>query len=307
MLEEGTAPEEGADVGEPTQTAAAGFGAEGTETTGQDIAPDPTPDEGVSMDGVPEWARSLKVDQDILKDPSLKAINDVDSLAKSYVHAQRKIGQKGVIMPNENSTKEEWDTFYQKAGVPLEEQDYRSKLEFPSQEEGSSFDDHFNEDFARKAHELRIRPDQATDMYKFFNEQAQNKVKSFQENLESTRQEELNKIMNEMGEEAYNVQLSKAGKLIKEEVGEDFYEYLTNSGLGTDPKIVKAFMKLSQKMYNEEPLPMGKGSGAMTKDQIQNEINLAMGNYDDPYHKPDHPDHKRRVDEIQKLFAKLDK
>jgi hypothetical protein len=279
----------------------------GGEAPPQDeLTPELTPDENVSMEGVPEWARSLEVDKEILADPSLKAINDINSLAKSYVHAQRKIGQKGVLMPNENSTKEEWDTFYQKAGVPLEEQDYVNKVELMSGEEGSAFDEGFNENFLKKAHELRIRPDQASQMYRFFNEQAQGKTQQFTQEMEQQRQEGLNQLMDTLGEDAYNVQLSKASKLIKEELGEEFNGYLQETGLGKDPKVVEAFMKLATKYYSEEAIPTAKGGSAMTKDQMQQEINLAMGNFDDPYHRPEHPDHKRRVDEIQKYFAKME-
>lgn len=285
-------------------TSAGGLGA--PEETGQDIAPDITPDDNVDMSGVPEWARSLEVDKDILMDPSLKAINDVNSLTKSYVHAQRKIGQKGVLIPGENSTKEEWDTFYQKTGVPLEEQDYQSKLQFPGEGE-TAFDENFNNEFVRKAHELRIRPDQANQMYQFFNDQAKNTTERFQENVESERQEQLNNLRDTLGEEAYNVQLSKAQKLITEELGEDFQGYLRDTGIGKDPKVVEAFMKLATKMYNEEPIPRDNAGGVMTKDQMNQEINLALGNPDDPYHKPEHPDHKRRVNEIQKYFAKMEK
>ena len=72
----------------------------------------------------PEWAKDYELDHDITGDPSLKPINDVSSLIKSYVHAQRKIGQKGAVLPTKDSSKEEWDDFYQKTGVPLEQQEY---------------------------------------------------------------------------------------------------------------------------------------------------------------------------------------
>jgi len=289
------------------QEAGEAGGLGGEAPTGGDIAPDLVVDDGASMEGVPEWARSLEVDADILQDPSLKAIGDVNSLAKSYVHAQRKIGQKGVMLPTENSTKEEWDTFHQKTGVPLEQQDYMSKVEFPSQEEGTSFNDSFNESFVQKAHELRIRPDQASQMYKFFNEQAQSTSTNFAADMEAQRQAGLDELRDTLGEDAYGVQLTKAGQLIKEELGSEFNEYLQETGLGKDPKLVGAFMKLASKYYKEEAIPRADGKGALSKDQMSQEINTAMGNFDDPYHRTDHPDHKRRVDEIQRMFAKLEK
>jgi len=290
-----------------TEDGLSGAGGLGDAPPQEDFTPEIEPDENVDMSGVPEWARSLEVDKEILSDPSLKAINDINSLAKSYVHAQRKIGQKGVLLPNENSTKEEWDTFYQKAGVPLEEQDYRNKVELMSGDDKSAFNEGFNEEFLKKAHELRIRPDQASQMYRFFNEQAQTTTQNFTEQMESQRQEGLNQLRDTLGEDAYQVQLTKASQLIKEELGDEFNGYLQQTGLGKDPKVVEAFMKLANKFYSEEAIPVAQGGSALTKEQMQQEINLAMGNFDDPYHRPEHPDHKRRVNEIQKFFAKLER
>jgi hypothetical protein len=286
--------------------ASAGGLGDGGAPQAEDITPEATVDEGVDLSNVPAWARELKVDAEILQDPSLKAINDLDSLAKSYVHAQRKIGQKGVILPGENSTQEEWDTFYQKTGVPLEEQEYGSQVNFGESGE-KTFDENFNADFVKKAHELRIRPDQASQMYKFFNEQANTTAEHFQAENAEKQQAALNELRDSLGEDAYNVRLSKASQLINEELGAEFNEYLQKSGLGKDAKVVEAFMKLANKMYGEEKIPTQTGGSVMTKDQMQNEINLAMGNFDDPYHKPNHPDHQRRVKEIQKFFAKLEK
>ena len=282
---------------------AGGLGSEPAEA--EELTPEVTPDENVDMSGVPEWAHSLEVDKDILLDPSLKAINDVNSVAKSYVHAQRKIGQKGVLLPNENSTQEEWDTFYQKTGVPLEEQDYISKVEFAAEGE-QLLGQTFNEGFIKKAHELRIRPDQATQMYQFFSESAKSSSENFSSQIEEQRQEGLNQLRDSLGEDAYNVQLTKASQLIKEELGDEFSGYLQETGLGKDPKVVGAFMKLATKFYKEDPIPTGQSRSGMTKDEMQAEINNALGNFDDPYHKPNHPDHKRRVKEVQNFFAKME-
>jgi hypothetical protein len=273
------------------------------------VTPPPAeqPPEGSSDTAAPAWAKDLGLDADILGDPSLKAITDLNSLAKSYVHAQRKIGQKGVIIPSENSTKEEWDTFYQKVGVPLDDKAYVEKVKLPSKEDGAQFNEEFNSEFIKKTHELRVKPEQASKMYEFFNEKAKTQAESFKQEMETQAQEGLNKLRDTYGEDAYNVKLSKAVKLAKEEVGEDFIGYLKETGLGKNPKVVDALIKLADKFYSEDPLPKGHSTAATSKQDAEREINRAMGDFDDPYHKSNHPDHKRRVEEIQKFFAILEK
>jgi hypothetical protein len=289
-----------------------GGGAEGAGGLGDDISvetPDlgaPPQDEGDNNGFiVPEWAKEYELDTEIAADPSLKAIGDVKSLIKSYVHAQRKIGKKGVILPDENSTQEEWDTFYQKAGVPLEEQEYISSLQFPTQDQEAQFNDAFNEEFAKKAHELRVRPDQAKQMYDFFSEQAKTTSENYMNDTQEQMQTELNSLRDTLGVDAYTERLTKTTQMLKETVGDDFLSYLGESGLGQNAQVVKALGEIAMKFYNEAPLPKGTHKAAMSKDEMEAEINRAMGNPNDPYRKPSHPDHHRRVNEINKLWEKI--
>lgn len=263
----------------------------------------PVDDGGVD---IPEWARDLELDSDIAGDPSLKVFKDVKSLAKSYVHAQKKLGMKGVMIPTENSTQEEWDTFYQKVGVPLEQDKYKETLGLKAQE-GSSFDEAFNNSFAEKALELRVAPDKAKQMYEFFNEQATSKANTYLESNKAQEQEALNALMDTYGADAYNAGLSKALKYIGEELGKDSLEYLKESGLGRNAKVVDMFIKTANAFYKEDKLPTGGSSTVISKEEAQKEINMAMANPSDPYLNANHPDHKRRVDEIQKYFTILDK
>ena len=282
-----------------------GAGAPPVDDGGVDTPP--VDDGGAPEYTGPEWARDMELDADILNDPSLKAIQDIQSLTKSYVHAQKRIGQKGTIIPTENSTTEEWDTFHQKMGVPLEADKYNEAMKFTSREEGGQFDEGFNQQFAAKAHELRVQPSQAMEMYNFFNEQAKSTAENFMETTQATQQEQLNDLQNTYGEDAYNANLTKAMKYVREELGEESMEYLKSSGLGRDAKVVDMLMKTANKFYKEGDIPAGETPSAMSKDQAQKEINDAMANPADPYINSSHPDHARRVKEIQKYFAILDK
>ncbi len=254
----------------------------------------------------PAWAKDLKlnVEREILVDPALGPITDLNSLVKSYVHAQRKIGQKGVLIPSENSSKEEWDDFYQKVGVPLEEQKYLDSVKFDK--EKVKLDEGFQKEFLKMAHNLRMQPKQAQQVFEFFDNQAKSTSERFMKQTEETMQQELDKLRDEWGPDAYNAKLGKTAQYIKETIGQDFLTYLGQSGLGKNAQIVKAFASIADKYYKEDNIPSGSTS-TMTISDIQKEINTIMSNFDDPYHKSSHSDHKRRVDEVHELFAKLDK
>lgn len=58
-----------------------------------------------------------------LYEKNLGTIKSWDSLIGGYVNAQKMIGSK-VSLPNENSSKEEWDSFYEKMGRPKDTTGY---------------------------------------------------------------------------------------------------------------------------------------------------------------------------------------
>lgn len=256
----------------------------------------------------PEWAKDLKltVEKDILSDPALGPISDLNSLVKSYVHAQRKIGQKGVLIPTENATKEEWDTFYQKIGVPLEEQKYLDSFKY--NKETDSIGEEFHKEFAKQAHALRVSPKQAQELYNFFNTKTKETSENFMTETSANMQRELDDLMSTMGPEGYQVKLTKASSFLKENADPEFLSYLAESGLGKNAKLVNAFMKMADKFYKEDPIPNPSDSNyGRAPQDLEREINQVIGNFDDPYHKTGHPDHNRRVGEVQEWFEKLDK
>lgn len=97
---------EGGDSGLPTDGASGGSG----DLTGGDLSNGEPSELSLLFDGL---------EDDVRNDPSLKVFLqenklNVANLAKSYVHAQRKVGEKGVRIPDNNATDEEWKDFYNK-------------------------------------------------------------------------------------------------------------------------------------------------------------------------------------------------
>ena len=54
--------------------------------------------------------------EDIRNEPSLQNIQDVDQLAKGYVHEQRMVGADKIPLPNKHATDEDWNQFYSRLG-----------------------------------------------------------------------------------------------------------------------------------------------------------------------------------------------
>lgn len=259
-----------------------------------------------SADVGPAWAKGWEgLDQDLLGDPSLKAIQNPAALLKSYVHSQKNMGKNKTIIPDKNSTQEERDQFYQKIGVPLEESKYAESVKYDKDK--TVLGEDLSKEYVKLAHNLRILPDQAQKVYDFFNTQTASKAERIQQESAAKMQEELDGLQSKLGVEAYNVKLTKATNFLKENAPPEFMEFLGKTGLGKNAAVVSAFMQMADKFGSEENLPSGDNSSAMTIDDIERSINDMLGNSGGAYLNPSHPDHKRSVNEMLSLQTKLDK
>lgn len=249
----------------------------------------------------PEWAANIEgisdLPSDILGDPSLKAIKDVPSLLKSYVHAQKKMGADKVVLPNKNSTNEEWLSLYHKLGLPTEFEQY----ELQTEENSILQEDFFNE-FKQKAFENRVLPSQAQALFDFINSKTGEQYSQMEESRQTQVEEGINNLKEEWGE-AFDQNLFKAKAAVNEFGGEDLKAYLNDSGLGNDPQLIKAFAKIGESFLKEDNFEQGaKPAYAMSPSEAQQKANEHMGNFDGPYYNSAHPDHKRVVDEVNKMF-----
>lgn len=252
-----------------------------------------------------EWEGVADLGAELLNDPSLKVFESPTALLKSYVHAQKQLGKKGTMIPDQNSTKEEWDQFYQKVGVPLEDTKYKEALKLP-EKEANTLGDEFNGAFIKLAHESRVKPDQAQKMYDFFNSQVKSNQEKLSTEYSQKTQAELDALRDEWGAEAYGVKLTKAEAFLKETAGEDFVKFLGTTGLGKNVNMVKAFAAMADKYMSEGEIPNGNATYGQTISEIEKSVNQIMGDLKDPYYNPNHPDNKRRVDEVLAMNRKID-
>lgn len=114
----------------------------------------------VTKDGIfaDNWRDCLP--DELKNDGSLQAIKTLPNLAKSYVHAQHKIGGDKTFVPGKDATEEEIAAYRKAIGVPESADGYA--LAAPEQlPEGVTFDEGLAKEFSTKALELGLSKDQA--------------------------------------------------------------------------------------------------------------------------------------------------
>jgi hypothetical protein len=123
---------------------------------------------------------------------------------------------------------------------------------------------------------------------------------AFQEDL-TKKVSEAKKLLESEWGDAYKPNIQKATNVIKEFGGDEMLEYVKATGYGSDPKFMQFLVKIAGSTMGEDDIdPSGGNNGAMTMEQVDEKINAAFS--DKAYTDPHHPDHKRKVDEVQKLF-----
>ena len=245
---------------------------------------------------LPEWMSGFEVDSDLAGDPSLKAIKDVPTLIKSYVHAQRKMGADKAVLPNKNSTNEEWMQLYHKLGLPTDFGEYSVNAE------ENAIGEEFTEAFRKTAYDNKLLPEQANALFDFVNTQVREENQRIQQGQEDDLSQGINNLREEWGE-AFDQNVFKAKAAVKEFGGEDFQKYLNDSGLGNNPELIKIFSKIGSEFMKEDNFEgSARPAYAMSPSDAQAKINQITGDFAGPYYNSAHPDHKRIVDEVAKLY-----
>lgn len=98
------------------------------------------------------WHRQLRLD--LRGNEALAGINSPSELAERYIEQQK----NAVTVPGEDATDEDWAAYHQKMGVPESPEGYQL-------EPNDIVPEKYVNDFAQRAHEAHLTPEQAKILY----------------------------------------------------------------------------------------------------------------------------------------------
>lgn len=245
-----------------------------------------------------DWRATLP--ESIREDATLKKYKSVDDLAGAYINAQKLIGGNKMIVPNENTSEDEWKDIFKKLGVPEKVDDYKVKFK-----DGSTIQEDFVKDFQATAHKLGVLPKQAQALAEWFSDinlGSEAKIKA--QAVESLKQTQAD-LKKEWGN-AYQVKINRATKVLMENGGKELVDHFNSMGWGADKKALSFLAGLGDLLYKEDGIvPGGGGDPALTPKEIQGEINKIMGDSKHPYYLKDHPGHKAAVEQVRQMHEQL--
>lgn len=234
---------------------------------------------------------------DLAKDPTLGSINDIPSLAKSYIHAQKMVGKDKIIIPDQFATPEDWNKqVWSKLGLP----ESADKYEFKAPE---GTDPAFLSKFKEFALKGGILPKQAEGLFDFYTNYTKEVIQAQDNENKQMFDSAVADLKKEFGT-AYEKKLGVASNFFNTVADDATKKLFQETGLGNNPAVIKLFAKIAAMNGEDQFVPSHeKGNLGLTPAEAQTKINEIMGNKEHPYFNKQHPNHANAVAEVGKLFA----
>lgn len=192
-----------------------------------------------------DWLGS--VSDEIRNDPSMADIQNIEGLAKGYVHAQHMIGSDKVVLPGKDATDEQLSEFYNKLGRPETADGY----ETPTENMAMEIDAQLAGNFFEEAHRIGLSKTQAAALMRWQAEQGAEMQDEYAQRGERSQAEAVEVLQKEFGD-AFDEKLNLARDAALQFGGEELMEVMDSTGLGNHPEVIKAFAKIGRAMASDE-------------------------------------------------------
>lgn len=231
--------------------------------------------------------------------PIFANFQDVNGLAKSYMHAQRMIGADKIAIPGKHATDEERLEVYRKLGSPADVSGY--EISFPD-----LFTDEEQSAFKETALANGLSSNQASKVVDFLNDtftqaQSQNEYAA-QQIVNENRAELEQEWGNAMPQKLERARAAVVSLLGSDDIMDDI-ELADGTYLGDNPQIIRMFAALADQI-SEDAL------GGPTSEQISTPAELEKEKRElmvpgSPYWSSQHPEHETYVQRVLELNEQL--
>ena len=232
---------------------------------------------------------------DIRHEPVLKNFKSWDALAKSYVHANRKLGvpsdQLMQIPQGENA---DWNGVYKAMGRP----------DTPDQYELNGTGDMAN-NFRNQAHQLGLSQKQASELMNWYSEVQSGVDSNDDADFASEQVQWVADLQKEWGD-SYIKNTKLAERAFRQFGSEDALEVMNATGLGAHPSLVKMFSQIGQFLAEDGQLTGNQQGriGGITPGSAKTRIDELLNDQDftTRYYDQYHPRHQDAVTQMQRLY-----
>jgi hypothetical protein len=260
------------------------------------------------------WRTSLP--EDIRASSTLEKYNDIPSLAKAHLELEKKLGEPKLPMPTATWTEKEYGDLYGKLGRPDKPEGY-TFTEIKDVPAGLQYSPEQDTWFKNQAHKLGLSTAQAAKLRDEFVGFQAERAKGIGEQAVKTQaaqEAELTKLKTEYGPK-WDASIDGANRVISEYGGKEVADFLSNSPLGNDPRMIRMMVKIANVLQDHSVITgVPRISGAFNASPAAAQAELAKMEADPEARKAltkaSHPRHdelvKRRA-ELQRAMVPVEK
>lgn len=253
-----------------------------------------------------DWTEGLQPEQlQIVTEKGWKGPGDA---LKSYAELEKLVGTDRFSVPGKDATDDDWGKIYDAFGRPKDPAGYEFKS--PDDAQQIDYDAKLADWFRHAAHRTGMSARQAAAFHDQFVEMRRNEVKAAIEKVKADDAAMMAAFEAKHGDKAA-ARKEMALMAMKALGSPEFAEYLTKSGLGTDPRMIDTFASIAEKI-GEDALKgdgRGLGIGSMTKEEAQAALTKlraeVASNPKHPLMDKLHPDHPAAVNQWEQIHKAL--
>ena len=244
------------------------------------------------VDGPPEWAPAK------FWDSEKKAVKYED-LGKGYQNLEKLLGREKVPVPIGDDDEEGWQRWYAATGRPDKADDY--EFQRPDKlPDGMPYDEELEKEYRQWAHINGLSKKQANNFYDGFVKRQVERHSAYHTHQMQARSKIESDMRREFGAQ-YEGKVQQAKSALAKYADPEYLKYLDETGLGNDPRTIRSWIKIGDEMGGSTKL---KGTPAV--ETAPADIDRAISEYksknEKAYWNNDHPDHRRVVTEMERLY-----
>jgi len=248
---------------------------------------------------ISSWKDSISEEYRV--DPNIEKFTEIDALAKSYINATKMIGQDKLVIPNNNSTDDQWSEVYSKLGRP----ESADKYAFDINSEVVNLDESAINSFAEQSHKLGLNNKQAQGILDFYKNNMEGTAQQSVIDTETAQAQAEQQLRQEWGRD-FDGKVKQAGALAKANINPEVLDMQLQDGtrIGDHPEIIKGFAKIAG-MMSEDKILGTESENVDTVKDIESEISALSNDKNGPYWNRNHPDHDKVVQQVYTLREML--
>jgi hypothetical protein len=247
-------------------------------------------------DAPPEWAIPKYWNPEKAKDPAYLQ-EYAQTVSKSYRHAESLLGGERVVKPVSEDDEEGWARWYAASGRPESPDAY--EIERPANLP-IEYDEDGEKAFRTWAHQNGLNKRQARNLYDSYVKTQIERHGEYQKLQTENQRAAQDALQREHGQRfEAKMQLAKAA--LGKYADQDYLKYLDETGLGNDPRTIRAWIKIGEEMQGETRIQGRAPQAPNTGDLDRAIVDFGTKHRDALFNK-EHPQHGWAVAERRKLY-----